>query len=53
MTGGLDLAPFIAGAYVLGVLVPTGFALAAWQRLRRAQRRLAALDTRARAGAAE
>lgn len=49
MTGGPDLVPFIAGAYVLGVLVPAGFAVAAWQRLRRAQRRLAALDPRARA----
>lgn len=53
MTGGLNLAPFVAGAYVLGVLVPAGFALAAWQRLRRAQRRLVALDIRARAGEQE
>lgn len=45
MTGNIDLVPYVAGAYVLGVLVPAGFAVAAWLRLRMAQRRLAALDS--------
>ena len=45
MTGNINLVPYIAGAYWLGVLVPAGFAMAAWLRLRLAQRRLAALDS--------
>ena len=45
MTGNIDLAPYIAGAYGLGVLIPTFFAAAAWFRLRLAQQRLAALDS--------
>ncbi len=45
MTGSTDLVPYIAGAYWLGVLVPAGFAMAAWLRLRLVQRRLAALDS--------
>lgn len=49
MTGSIDLVPYIAGAYVLGVLAPAYFALAAWLRLRLAQRRLAALDPHGRA----
>jgi hypothetical protein len=46
MTGSIDLVPYIAGAYWLGVLVPAGFAVTAWLRLRLAQRRLAALDSK-------
>ena len=45
MTGNINLVPYIAGAYWLGVLVPAGFAVAAWLRLRLAQRRLTALDS--------
>jgi cytochrome c biogenesis protein CcdA len=40
--------PFVASAYALGILVPVAFAAAAWARTRRAERRLAALDTRTR-----
>jgi hypothetical protein len=40
--------PYIAGAYGLGVLIPAGFAIAAWSRMRLAARRLAAIDPRAR-----
>ena len=40
--------PFISAAYALGVLVPTGFAIAAWQRMAAAGRRLAAIDPRRR-----
>ena len=43
MTGNIDLVPYIAGAYGLGVLVPAGLAVAVWLRIRAAQRRLAAL----------
>jgi heme exporter protein D len=39
--------PYIASAYGLTVLVAGGFALSAWTRMRRARRRLAALDPRA------
>jgi hypothetical protein len=39
--------PFIAACYGLGVLVPGGFGLAAFLRMRSAQRRLAAIDPRA------
>ncbi len=39
--------PFIAATYALGLAVPIVFAVAAWQRLVRAQRRLAAIDPRA------
>ncbi len=38
--------PFIAAAYALGTLVPALFGLSAWQRLRLARRRLAAIDPR-------
>jgi hypothetical protein len=38
--------PFIAGSYALGILVPAGFALAAFLRLGAARRRLAAIDPR-------
>lgn len=39
--------PFVATAYALGIGVPVLFAVSAWQRLRLARRRLAAVDTRA------
>jgi hypothetical protein len=38
--------PFIVGAYALGILVPVGFAWAAFMRLGIARRRLAAIDPR-------
>lgn len=38
--------PFVVGAYALGILVPTGFAWAAFVRLGIARRRLAAIDPR-------
>lgn len=38
--------PYIIPAYALGILIPAGFAVAAWVRLRAARRRLAALDPR-------
>jgi hypothetical protein len=44
--------PFIAASYALGVLVPVGFALAAYLRQRSARRRLAAIDPRANRSAA-
>ena len=40
--------PFIAGSYALGVLVPAGFALSAYLRMRSATRRLAGIDPRAK-----
>ncbi len=43
--------PFVAGSYALGILIPAGFALAAFLRLGAARRRLAAIDPRARPGA--
>jgi hypothetical protein len=43
MTGNIDLVPYIAAAYGLGVLVPASLAVAVWLRTRAAQRRLAAL----------
>jgi hypothetical protein len=41
--------PYIAASYALGVLVPAGYALAAFLRMRTAKRRLAAIDPRRRA----
>jgi heme exporter protein D len=38
--------PYIAATYGLAVLMAVGFALSAWLRLRRARRRLAAIDPR-------
>jgi hypothetical protein len=38
--------PFIVASYALGVLIPGTFAIAAYLRMRAAQRRLAALDHR-------
>ncbi|HET6184917.1 MAG TPA: hypothetical protein VFA03_15165 [Acetobacteraceae bacterium] len=40
--------PFIAGSYAIALLVPGWFAAAAWTRVRRAGRRLRAIDPRAR-----
>ena len=39
--------PFIAASYVLGVLVPLIFGVAAFTRMGAARRRLAAIDPRA------
>lgn len=41
--------PYVVPSYALGVIVPFGYAAAAWLRLRAARRRLAALDPRGRA----
>ena len=38
--------PYVVGAYALGILVPAGFAFAAFMRLGNARRRLAAIDPR-------
>jgi hypothetical protein len=38
--------PYIVAAYALGVLIPGSFAMAAFMRMRTAQRRLAAIDRR-------
>jgi len=38
--------PYIVAAYAFGVLVPGTFAVAAFMRMRAAQRRLAAIDPR-------
>ena len=38
--------PFITAAYSLGIGVPAVLAVVCWQRLRSAQRRLAAIDPR-------
>jgi len=38
--------PYIVPSYALGMLVPLGFGLAAWLRLRGARRKLAAVDPR-------
>jgi hypothetical protein len=40
--------PYIAASYALGLIIPGGFALSAWTRMRRAARRLGAIDTRRR-----
>ena len=40
--------PFIIAAYVIAVLLPAGFALAAVRRLRLVERRLEAVDPRRR-----
>ncbi len=42
--------PYIVAAYVLGVLIPGSFAVAAFARMRAAARRLAAVDPRANPG---
>ena len=38
--------PYIVAAYALGLLIPGTFAVAAFLRMRSAQRRLAAIDPR-------
>ncbi|HEY7579638.1 MAG TPA: hypothetical protein VH855_18770 [Acetobacteraceae bacterium] len=38
--------PYIAAAYALGVLIPAGFGVAAFARMRAAARRLATIDRR-------
>jgi hypothetical protein len=40
--------PYVVAAYVLGVVIPGTFALAAFFRMRTAARRLAAVDRRRR-----
>jgi hypothetical protein len=40
--------PYIVASYALGVLVPASYALAAFLRMRKARRRLAAIDMRRR-----
>jgi TRAP-type mannitol/chloroaromatic compound transport system permease small subunit len=45
--------PFIAAAYSLGVLIPIGFGLAAFQRMTAARRKLAAIDPRVGRAATE
>jgi heme exporter protein CcmD len=42
----MDHLGYIVAAYGLTVLVAGGFALDAWLRMRRARRRLAAIDPR-------
>ena len=44
--------PFVASAYLLGVLVPIGFGIAAVLRMNAARRRLAAIDPRQHRGEA-
>jgi HAMP domain-containing protein len=40
--------PFIVASYAVTLLIAGAFSLAAWLRLRRARRRLAAVDPRGR-----
>ncbi len=40
--------PFIAVAYALGILVPVGYAIAAYVRMGSARRKLTAIDPRGR-----
>jgi hypothetical protein len=40
--------PFIAASYAIAIIVPAGYAVSAFARLRLAQRRLAALEARRR-----
>ncbi len=42
----MTFLPYVAASYALGVIVPGGFALAAWRRMRAATRKLAAIDPR-------
>jgi hypothetical protein len=42
--------PYIVAAYALGVLIPGTFAIAAFLRMRAAQRRLAAIGPRVNPG---
>jgi len=40
--------PYVVAAYLLGVLIPTSFAVSAFLRMRGARRRLDAMDRRRR-----
>jgi hypothetical protein len=42
----MDHLGFIAVSYAVGILVPVVYAAAAWSRMTRAARRLAAIDPR-------
>jgi hypothetical protein len=42
--------PFVAASYALGVLLPAGYAIAAWHRMRLASRRLANIPRPRRSG---
>ena len=42
----MTFLPYIAASYTVAVVVPAGFALAAWRRMRGASVRLAAIDPR-------
>jgi hypothetical protein len=42
----MDHLTYIMAAYGLAVLIGAGFAVDAWSRMRRARRRLAAIDPR-------
>ena len=42
--------PFVAASYALGVLLPAGYAIAAWRRMRLAGRRLASIPRVKRSG---
>jgi len=44
--------PYVLSSYALGMLVPVGFGIAAFLRMRAASRRLAAVDPRQAAGPA-
>ncbi len=44
----MDHLSYIVPSYVLALLVLIGFSAAAWMRMRRAERRLAAVDRRNR-----
>jgi cytochrome c biogenesis protein CcdA len=46
----MNVYPYIVAAYAAGILVPLVLAITAASRLRRAERRLAAVDPRARQG---
>ncbi|HTW68545.1 MAG TPA: hypothetical protein VME47_01545 [Acetobacteraceae bacterium] len=43
----MDLLPYIAASYALGILIPGVFAVTAFLRVGAARRRLAAIDPRA------
>ncbi|MDE2581563.1 MAG: hypothetical protein KGL52_08000 [Rhodospirillales bacterium] len=42
----MTFLPYVAASYAIGIVVPGGFALAAWRRLLNTTRRLAAIDPR-------
>lgn len=41
--------PFVAASYALGILIPCGYGVSAWLRLKTSARKLAAVDRRQRA----